>query len=177
MGIQDEALFEKAYEEINSAPVKVEGRGEYMLRVSNDRAKTPEFIERYGRPNGLYGGRVFWFDTNEQRTMFRQELEHWLETVTASPVDIEEENGPYVTTRLRTVVKLNYKGKEYEVMDNFDYAYPIEAAIYYWAEGNLSCDCNRRLWIEKYHPGTVPADEEACGDTIECTAFRIELID
>lgn len=115
MGIQDETLFDKVYEECNPPPLKVEGRGEYMLKISSAWVKKQQFIERYGQPNGLYGGRVFWFDTIEQRAAFRQELELWLKPLTANPVQIEEENGPYVGTRVRAVVKLNYKGKDYEV--------------------------------------------------------------
>jgi hypothetical protein len=82
---------------------------------------------------------------------------------------------------LITVVTLKWEGKEYEVRMSFKPGYPIDSAIYFWEEGNFGCDCNRRLWIEKYHPGTTKAEvchpDNTCGDTIEVTAFRFEFAD
>jgi hypothetical protein len=171
MGIKDEAVFDKVYEECNPVPRQVEGRGEYMLDVSGDVLKNARFQEIMDRASGPYGHYFFWFQTAEQRQFFRAELTEIIANQCApDKVVFKEENGPQVMTQPKVFATLEYKGKEYEVTDTFTYGYPVDAAIYYWAEGNFSCDCNRRNWINRQHPGAVDPSELK-------DKLRIELID
>jgi hypothetical protein len=184
MGIQDEALFDKAYEEINPSPRIVEGRGEFLLTLSTELRKDKRFIEIVGREPGFRNNFYFWFATEAQRHTYRRELEEVIRTqFSTGKFKFTEESGPYFMTRPKVFATLRYRDKDYEVTDEFGYGYNVDAAIYYWAEGNFSCDCNRRDRINRQHPGVVPPEEIGdglggeCGDTIECVAFRIELID
>lgn len=178
MGFKDEALFEKAYEEINLPIREVEGRGEFLLVVGGNVIEITRFKEIVKREPAVHGNLYFWFKTGGQRQAYRDELTYVAQRdYPGATIEFKEETGPQFMTRPYVYATLEYKGKQYKVEQDFDYGYPVDTVIYYWHGGNFSCDCNRRLWIEKFHPGTVPADEEDCGDTIECVEFRIELVD
>lgn len=184
MGIQDQDMFEKIRDELNLRPRVVEGRGEFMLSVSGSVLKNARFKEIMHREPGPYGYYFFWFQTAARRQAYRDELTQIVADQCAPDVVIfEEKQGVEFMTQPKIFATLNYKGKEYEVTDTFTYGYDPDSAVYYWAEGNFSCDCNRRNWLNRQHPGSVPAEEiedslgGVCGDTIECTKFRVELID
>ncbi len=46
------------------------------------------------------------------------------------------------------------------------YPYEAEVAEFYWTEGNMSCDCNKRLILRRAN--LVPEEREGghCGDRI-----------
>lgn len=42
-----------------------------------------------------------------------------------------------------------------------------DGALFYWTEGNNSCDCNRAMLLNHQHGLNLPA--ETCGETITLT--------
>ncbi len=76
-----------------------------------------------------------------------------------------------VTTKMKKLhikVTLQYKGKRYEFIDDhsdFDFDGHDRASVYWWAEGNGSCDCNRSLYIWRHCDPSFP--EMDCGHKIK----------
>ncbi len=48
------------------------------------------------------------------------------------------------------------------------------ADVYYWTEGNNSCDCNRALLIYRQYGEELPDD---CGDTMTLTSLMINGVE
>ena len=69
-----------------------------------------------------------------------------------------------------------YKDKEFVLHYDLGYEYEEESAIFYFTEGNFSCDCNRSLAIRwEYGDDAIP--ELECGEEIELTDYHIEYWD
>jgi hypothetical protein len=67
---------------------------------------------------------------------------------------------------------LEYLGKQYSLDYDWGKEYPEDAAIFMWAEGNYSCDCNRSLFIKRLCDDTFP--EMECGDTIKMISHKFD---
>ena len=69
-----------------------------------------------------------------------------------------------------------YEDKEFVLHYDLGYEYEEESAIFYFTEGNFSCDCNRSLAIRwEYGDDAIP--ELRCGEDIELTDYHIEYWD
>lgn len=66
-----------------------------------------------------------------------------------------------------------YGDKEFVIHYDLGYEYLEENAIFYFTEGNFSCDCNRSLAIRwEYGDDAIP--ELRCGHDIKLTDYHIE---
>ena len=69
-----------------------------------------------------------------------------------------------------------YEDKEFGLHYDLGYEYEEESAIFYFTEGNFSCDCNRSLAIRwEYGDDAIP--ELGCGEDIELVDYHIEYWD
>lgn len=48
---------------------------------------------------------------------------------------------------------------------------PYSVTVYSWTDGNMSCDCNRKMYIDRQHGTHI--DDGKCGDTIELVSLSI----
>ena len=63
-------------------------------------------------------------------------------------------------------------GKRHTVTDDWDFP-TTDGIEHMWNEGNYSCDCNRRLFIERLRNGGFDG-ETPCGETIKLVELLID---
>lgn len=86
-----------------------------------------------------------------------------------------DSDGEFIDTRKRTIAHVTLKTPAGEIATlhhDFGYGYPVHSAHYMYLEGNYSCDCNLRDFLEAQCGIDVPGD--GCGESIkilkiECT--------
>ena len=181
----EEQLWEKMWDELPNEYDAIPAKDGYGLIFQGDITELSVFRKHAGEPNGFqYGEPVYLrtFDTPEARAEFKARLMEFLKPFKDPEIRFDEIEGPYNKQRPVALVTLKWQGKEYDVRKEYSYGYPLHTVIFDWEENNFSCDSNRRLWIEKFHPGTFNPTPEVCdeitnpqGDSIVVTAFGIAL--
>ena len=69
-----------------------------------------------------------------------------------------------------------YEDKEFVLHYDLGYEYEEDDAIFYFTEGNFSCDCNRSIAIRREY-GDDAITELICGVEIELIDYHIEYWD
>jgi hypothetical protein len=75
---------------------------------------------------------------------------------------------------MRVFIRRNADGAEVEDMPNWKPHY-MTRDVYWWTEGNMSCDCNRHLEFERAHGRDLDAGDVECGHGLY--SVRLELDD
>lgn len=185
----EKEIWEKAREQAEALLDQLpEVKDPYLLRVWGAAKTYPEFANRYGQPNemsAMENPRVyaFWFETDKARKEFKQQMIEFCKTLPNSTLVYDmAEPGPLVKKNVIVHVTLRYQGKEYEVKKSYGYGYPLSTVIFDWEENNTSCDCNRLLILDHFHPGVLTGEDDAedrrCSDgVVVVTAFQFKLLD
>ena len=80
-----------------------------------------------------------------------------------------------------TVILRLPTGEEYTVSDHYNWPdevhevtedEKIQSTEYLWTDGNLGCDCNKRIYLNRQH-GLPLTENNPCGDTIELTHLNV----
>jgi hypothetical protein len=58
------------------------------------------------------------------------------------------------------------------VVHHAEYPYEAEFCEFYWAEGNMACDCNRKKLIDR--AGALPEMSTSCGNRIILEAIYFD---
>jgi hypothetical protein len=181
--LTEEQLWAKMREQCPYNDDKIPEKAGYGLVISGEVIELAIFRKQMGEPNGIeYGKEVYVraFDTKEERDVYKDRIKQLLAPLVKPDLKLDEREGENVTKRPVALVTLKYKGKEYDVRKEYSYGYPLDTVIFDWEENNFSCDCNRRLWIERFYPGALEPtpqvcddDTNPCGEEIRVTAFGI----
>jgi len=70
----------------------------------------------------------------------------------------------------KSTVTLKYQGKEYTFDYDWNEDYPTDSANFMFEEGNYSCDCNKKIFLNQYCG--LKIDNEDCGDKIELVSIE-----
>jgi len=112
----------------------------------------------------------FFFDTKDELDEYLAELVSLEHKLNASRLMWDYTEGQHVRYKTIAKMKFVYDGKEYEHLEDFGFAYPVESAKYMFELGSYSCDCNRsRMILRKY--GNI--EELDCGRNIEMINLEI----
>ena len=76
-------------------------------------------------------------------------------------------------------------GREFDVhtevapdTESYPGEHPFHGTLYYWTEGNLGCDCNRTLYLNREHGLNLVREPEddcwPCGDTITLLSLTVD---
>lgn len=114
----------------------------------------------------------FFFDTNEEREKYIKELQDISEIMDAQVLMIDRKEG--IGVRYKTVAHLilKYKGEKFELEYDFGYAYPSDAALFMFEDGNYACDCNRSSFIIEKYGNKIP--DLPCGNEIKLVSIEIK---
>ena len=140
----------------------------YLLRVWG---RDQEQVAALRRPDATEkdGPLCYWFLTNGDRKAFLASFPPRCHVMRV-PVD-----GPDSHFLTIATVTLDAPGRPRATFDlSFGYGYPEEAVESMFREGNYSCDCNRRLFLERKCLVDFGDEENQCGDTIRLVSLTVE---
>ena len=129
----------------------------------------PSIEKDYGIKEGYH-----YFNTEEEKNKFLEIINKQEYSDQGLMRDIK--NGYMSHKRTIFVGTFKYEDKEFVLHYDLGYEYEDESAIFYFTEGNFSCDCNRSLAIRwEYGDDAIP--ELGCGEDIELVDYHIEYWD
>ena len=69
-----------------------------------------------------------------------------------------------------------YLGEEFTIHYDLGYEYPYDSAVHYFVDGDMSCDCNRSLIIQReYGEAIIPL--LPCGSKIKLVWYEVRFVD
>lgn len=139
---------------------------EYMIQIWGgawNEGVYPSIKKDLGIDKGYH-----YFKTKEDRDKFINKLRPYEKLGIAR--DLKE--GEMTHRDTVAIMDLVCNGIRYPIEYNLGKEYEEENAEFYFFDGNMSCDCNKSLLIQRQCCEYFP--EFNCGDEIEIENFRIE---
>lgn len=122
-----------------------DGTLEYMVHVWGgawNRDANPSIDRDYGIKDGYH-----YFSTKEDMEEFCKPLD--IPAYKNQGIMKDIKYGVMSHKRTVFVATLAYKDKEYVIHYDYGYEYPEDVAVRKWLHGDMSCDCNRSLVIQR----------------------------
>lgn len=69
-----------------------------------------------------------------------------------------------------------YLEKEFTIHYDLGYEYPYDSAVHYFIDGDMSCDCNLSLLIQREY-GEDAISDLCCGDRIKLVWYEVCFVD
>lgn len=141
---------------------------EYMIKIWGG-AWNEDTIPSIKKDLGIDEGN-YYFGTKEDRDKFINRLHPYKKFGMAW--DLKEGEMSHKDTI--ATMDLIYKGVKYHIEYNCGKEYESECAEFYFFDGNMSCDCNKSLLIQRQCNENFP--DLGCGDEIEIENFEIKYV-
>jgi hypothetical protein len=153
---------------MNQHLVRVWGRDEGQI----EQLRKPDLRE------GDDGALCYWFATGTERADFIESWPSgvWVVMDIVNP-GIDDLYGEEMETRSMTWADVTLRlpsGSVHTFSMDFGYGYPAHAVRFMFEDGNYSCDCNKRIFLERYCG--VPDEIDECGDEIELVSLVVRKV-
>jgi hypothetical protein len=143
----------------------------------------PDKIEREDETDH-HGAFCYWFATKAERDWFKASIPQGYVVVRSTADPGYDEDGELIEPRAETFADVTLRlpdGRTFSYSHSFGYGYPAHSVEFMYHDGNYACDCNRRLFLERYagEPLSGEGDPDAdltCGDTVELVSLVVRKV-
>lgn len=150
-------------------------KGNFLVSYWGSGTNNPEFRKRFSLPAAGLESYNSWFDTDQARSKFINELQKYSSQLTGY-IAISKEEGPDVQFRTVAVATVREQdGKEYVIERDYGYGYPVHTAIFDFEENNCSCCHRRRTMVMEQHPDCGLELIDDCDAVVPVLVIKFEI--